>query len=105
MPRSLASPRPKPPPKGPSENGQLSNAKRLKPLALRSHFIFEVDVPGLDGSGQVPVEVANSQLTEGLRSCRAVVKNYRSLLASSEAYASESSLEPLNAELRSLFDG
>ena len=36
----------------------------------------------VDGSQDEPVEEAHSRLAEGLKSCRAVVNNYRSLLTS-----------------------
>lgn len=36
----------------------------------------------VDGSDDEPVEEAHSRLAEGLKSCRAVVNNYRSLLTS-----------------------
>lgn len=39
---------------------------------------------GIEGANEVPVEEASFKLSQGLKSCRTVVENYRSLLTSSD---------------------
>ena len=52
---------------------------------------------GADGLENGPFEEANSKLAEGLKSCRAVVNNYRSLLASDLKLEAANEQEPPSA--------
>ena len=58
-----------------------------------------VDVPVGEEFEAVPADKAHSTLKEGLRSCRAVVKNYRSLLWANVDVASAQAGELSEAEL------
>ena len=58
-------------------------------FALSHHQGIELIVSGVDGSDDRDIEQTNSKLTDGLKSCRLIMNNYKVLLSPEHGAATD----------------